>query len=132
MTSKPFSFSSGTWFSLSLHPVVDDNQSALASGIYRWDIQSSSVYEYTGTGYVLQYDVSQTEPWSISSSVWSGTSYITRPTSTTVKVEQVISGVTYDRGTWIEADAFVDGTLPSSTGGSGPAPTQKKVFCNFW
>lgn len=119
MTSKAFSFTSGTWpTSYNLHPVVDDVYGSSGSnGVYRWDIQSSSVLEYSGSGYVLQYDGSQTEPWSISSAVWGGISYITRPSSTTVRVNQQLSGSIADRGTWTETDAFVNGVLPSSSGG---------------
>jgi len=117
MTSKAFSFSSGTWASLyNLHPIVDDIYGSSGSnGVYRWDIQSSSALEYSGAGYVLQYDGSQTEPWSVSSTVWGGTSVIQRPSSTTVRV----FAQSTDRGTWTETDAFVNGILPST----GPTVT---------
>jgi hypothetical protein len=122
MTSKAFSFSSGTWkTSYSLNPVVDDNQSSLSTGIYRWDISGPGIYEYTGSGYVLQYDVSQTEPWSTSSSVWGGNAVITRPTNTTVRVFSQAQNL--DRGTWTETDAFVNGIIPTSTDQYGRLPS---------
>ena len=117
MTSKAFSFTSGTWpTSYNLHPVVDDVYGSSGSnGVYRWDIQSSSITEYAGSGYVLQYDGSQTEPWSVASSVWGGTATISRPSSGVIRV----TSSNIDRGTWTETDAFLNGVLPSSSGG-GP------------
>lgn len=116
MTSQAFSFTSGTWASAhSLHPVVDDNYGSSGSGgVYRWDIQNSSSTEHVGSGYILQYDGSQSEPWSVSSSVWSGGATISRPSTGVIRV----TAQSIDRGTWTETAAFLNGVMPSSGGGT--------------
>lgn len=117
MTSQAFSFTSGTWAtSHSLHPVVDDNYGSSGSGgVYRWDIQNSTSTEHVGSGYILQYDGSQSEPWSVSSSVWSGGATISRPSTGVIRV----TAQSIDRGTWTETAAFLNGVMPSSGGGTG-------------
>jgi len=116
MTSQAFSFTTGTWVtSHSLHPVVDDNYGSSGSGgVYRWDIQNSSSTEHVGSGYILQYDGSQSEPWSVSSSVWSGGATISRPSTGVIRV----TAQSIDRGTWTETAAFLNGVMPSSGGGT--------------
>jgi len=110
MTARNFNLTGGSWFNDGYSLYTDEQGTGPDSnGVYRWDMKKTGTHLFSGAGNSF---FTFTPGTTSSNGVWYAG-------GTTTRNAGVITTTGGQNDTWNEGDAFVNGVVPTSGGGSG-------------